>query len=460
MRNFISYKTWLNEKISDGITVLFPGSFKPMHIGHINLIKRYLDHLDVKEIKVLIGPGIRNGITQKEALEIATLLLKDIPNVSIEAVKYPSPILTAYKYMETAEPGTYAMAGVRKGKDDEDYERVIKFVNDFAPGGRYVHTKSDDVKVIELSVNTEPIYYEGRTDEYDGKPISASILRQDILNNDYENFKTNYPGYDENLIKKIWRIVENVITEKFEKDSDPIHDMGIGMWAQIEKWAYNNKKNLENISIDEPIRCKALLDLCIIKDKLEFANFIINDTKTKFNIINDDRQQHFLRLAAYIGSPEMGILLIKHGADLEKAIDKAEEFNEVITLRGLKRIKELLEKEKINEKFEQDTDPIHDMGIGYKFNSIEDVIDYFNEIPEFAEFAASDFFYDDPIKYRIPAKILKKVLGWNMKKIDEINDRIYDVKRDGYLEWITFEGGELSIDEQYIIVFKEDDNWI
>jgi hypothetical protein len=182
-----------------------------MHIGHVDLVRRYATHPDVKEVKVLIGPGVRNGITQKESLQIAKELLKPFKNVSVESVTYPSPILTAYKYMENAKPGAYAMAGVKKGKDDEDYKRVLKFVKDFQPDGKYYNTLPEGVEVLELPVNTEPIYYEGRTDENDGKPISASILRQDVMNDDYNNFRTNYPGYDEDTIMKIYKTTQMVI---------------------------------------------------------------------------------------------------------------------------------------------------------------------------------------------------------------------------------------------------------
>lgn len=215
---FTSFKNWINENVTSTVIVLLPGGFKPMHIGHVDLVRRYAEHSDVKEVKVLIGPGVRNGITQKESLEIANLLLKDFENVSVEAVIYPSPVLTIYKFIETAEPGTYAMAAVKKGKDDEDYKRVLKFVENFSPGGKYYEGKPKGVNIIELTVNTEPIYYHGRTDENDEKPISASILRRDILNDDYNNFRTNYPGYDEETIQAIWDTTQIVITETDESE--------------------------------------------------------------------------------------------------------------------------------------------------------------------------------------------------------------------------------------------------
>ena len=216
---FTSYKSYVNEKFKEekNITVLYPGSYKPMHAAHVSLIKRYASHPNVKEVKVLIGPGVRNGITQKEAFQIVEELLSSLNNVTIEAVKYPSPILTIYKFMETADPGIYAMAAVRKGKDDEDYKRVLKFVKNFSPAGKYFHTLPKGVSVIELPVNTKPVLYKGRTDEYEGTPVSASILRQDIFNDDYNNFRTNYAGYDEDIIKYIWNTTQMVIEESLNE---------------------------------------------------------------------------------------------------------------------------------------------------------------------------------------------------------------------------------------------------
>jgi len=248
----IPYTYWINENFNKDIIVLLPGSYKPMHAAHVNLINRYANQPDVKEVKVLIGPGVRNGVTQKEAIEVAKLLLHKLHNVSIEATIYPSPILTAYKYMETAKPGIYAMGGVKKGKD---YDRVEKFVRDFSPNGRYVNTKLKNAEVVELLVDTKPLLYKDRTDEYDGMPISASILRQDILNDDYNNFRTNYPGYAENIIKKIWDttqiVISESINEKFSDESDPVQDMGIGI---IEFWKKERQILGHNTSVQNSIR--------------------------------------------------------------------------------------------------------------------------------------------------------------------------------------------------------------
>jgi hypothetical protein len=215
---FTSFKNWLNENEKSTVTVLLPGGFKPFHAAHVDLVKRYIELPEVKKVIVFIGPSVRNGIDQKVSLEIAKELLEPFKNVEVEAVKYPSPVLTIYKYIETAKPGTYAMASVKKGKDDKDYKRVLEFVKNFQPDGKYYASKPIDVNVIELAVNTEPIYYHDRTDDNNGKPISASILRRDILNDDYKNFTTNYPGYTEYVTRKLWNMLKPVVVEGAESE--------------------------------------------------------------------------------------------------------------------------------------------------------------------------------------------------------------------------------------------------
>ncbi|MCK9447112.1 hypothetical protein M0Q50_09700 [bacterium] len=187
------------------VTILFPGGFKPMHIGHIELIKRYIEHPNVKEIKVLIGPGIRNGITQNISLQIAEELLSLYNNISIEVVNWPTPVTSCYKFIETAKPGTYAMAASEK---EDDYKKVLKFFTNFSDKK---YAKPNGVNIILLPINVTPLIYKNRTDDKNNQSISSTILRNDVLNNDYNNFKSNYPGYDNNIILNIWNIIKNVI---------------------------------------------------------------------------------------------------------------------------------------------------------------------------------------------------------------------------------------------------------
>ena len=191
---------------NDKITILFPGAFKPMHAGHIDLINRYSEDPCVNEIQILVGPGTRGDIDQAVAVCIAQNLLtgalSDIP-IKVVAVSDNTPMTTAYKFMEVADPGTYAMAA--SSKEAENSQRIQRFVTNHN-NGKY--KLPEDVKVVEMPVNVEPLIYEERNDNNNGKPISASVLRQDLIDNNFENFKTNYPNFDIDTITTVWNLLK------------------------------------------------------------------------------------------------------------------------------------------------------------------------------------------------------------------------------------------------------------
>ena len=190
------------------IIILFPGSFKPIHCGHINMINRYLEQPNVKSLKLMIGPGIRDGITQEISYQIARILLGNNLKIDIEKVIYPSPVLTAFKFIETAEASTYALASSSK---NNDYERVERFAKQHQFGGKYHDKVPKGVEFIVLPIDVLPLTYKGRKDEKNGMNISSTILRQDIINNNFTNFKTNYSGISEDKILVTWYILKKCV---------------------------------------------------------------------------------------------------------------------------------------------------------------------------------------------------------------------------------------------------------
>ena len=193
-------------KTNNEVCVLFPGSFKPIHGGHINLIKKYSQNPKVKEIKVLIGPGIRNGITQTVAAKIAKRLLKDIPKVTIESVIYPSPVLAAYKFIETAKPGTYALGSSSK---NDDYKRIKEFTLGHQPSGKYYYLVPKGVKVIELLEDVSPLKWEN-----ENRVISSSQIRSDLLEKKYNYFTMAYPETSSEDLIFVYKELEKHITHE------------------------------------------------------------------------------------------------------------------------------------------------------------------------------------------------------------------------------------------------------
>lgn len=196
----------LNEE-KDGIIVLLPGGFKPPHIGHFELAKRYASLPNVQEVRILIGPKPRNGITREQSVAVWQKLLQGSNNISVQSVAEDNPLLAAYRYIETAKSGTYALAASNKG---EDYTRVSKFVAGHSKGAKYARM---GVNVVELPLDTKPIAYSGRNDNLNQQPVSASTLRADIKGGDFVNFASNYPGIGLATVKQIYQILRGKIAE-------------------------------------------------------------------------------------------------------------------------------------------------------------------------------------------------------------------------------------------------------
>jgi hypothetical protein len=223
--SFKSIKNWhIDESAYEhGITVLYPASLKPMHGGHLDLIRRYSEDPDVETVRVLVGPGIRSGIDQDRAVRIAERLTKNIDNVIIESVQWPSPVLTAYKIIGDAEDGIYALAA--SSKEEENAKRIRDFVFKHSEGQKF---HNPNVWVIELPIDISPLPFVGRNDEYEGQPISASVLRNDIVNDDFDNFVTGYPDSDPEDIQYVWdELAETVMNEaQYTSGTPTVSTMG------------------------------------------------------------------------------------------------------------------------------------------------------------------------------------------------------------------------------------------
>lgn len=206
----------MTEYLNKNITVLFPGSYKPAHGGHLDLIKRYSELPEVIEIWVLVGPGIRGGISQKVAADILKKLTEEMPKVVIQEVPWNSPVLAAYKIMEGAESGCFALAA--SSKELENTERIRLFTKKHSPGGKF---HKEGVEVIDLPIDVNPLLFEGRDDGFEGEPISATILRQDLIDGNVENFATGYPDSTEEQISYVWDTLEQTIVLP---DMEPVLD--------------------------------------------------------------------------------------------------------------------------------------------------------------------------------------------------------------------------------------------
>jgi hypothetical protein len=208
----------LLRELDEQTIVLFPGGFKPPHGGHLELATRYAEQPGVSQVIILIGPEPRDGVTREQSIAIWRELTKANNKILIQKTEVTSPLAAAYKYIETAKPGSYALAASSKG---DDYKRVQQFVAGHQPGGKYAR---EGVNVVELPLDVKPLPYQNRTPKAqkyvpgkseNGKGVSASVLRADLKNNDEEAFATNYPNIaDKAVVDKVYGILKKNLQEE------------------------------------------------------------------------------------------------------------------------------------------------------------------------------------------------------------------------------------------------------
>jgi len=150
------------------------------------------------------------------------------------------------------------------------------------------------------------------------------------------------------------------IYEKFEEESDPIHDMGIGMLSQIEDYL-NQEKKPSNI-VHNRTNANIALDLFKDNAKYEYFKFLIENPDL-FNIKPVDLITS-LQIAAIHQNWKFAKLLVKNGVDIEEAIKDAKNRDFSTTATRLEMLRDSIDSISVNEKFTEEGDPIKDMGIG------------------------------------------------------------------------------------------------
>jgi hypothetical protein len=171
------------------------------------------------------------------------------------------------------------------------------------------------------------------------------------------------------------KLVREHINEKFEEESDPIADMGIGIENQIKKWATKYIRY-------EPKWTKDWEDLLVysIDDKkLEFIDYLLNVKKVDPDAPNRDAEIGSpLRWACHSiygeNSLKMCKMLIDAGANPKYVntgsfLYNRKSYGEVDKETYNFLVDEIIKwkrahSKKLTEKFEEESDPITDMAIG------------------------------------------------------------------------------------------------
>lgn len=250
-------------------TVLLPGGFKPPHGKHLQLARNYASLKDVDKVVVLIGPKERDGISREDSVAIWKMLTINDPKIEIVKTDNNSPLQSAYGYVESIRQGDFILAA---GTKDNDYQRSKDFVKTFSPDSEprskyYIDgVTARELPASQISKVLQPIYYKGRKDGNTDE-LSATTLRQDLSNRDYESFKTNYPNVkDDKTLKAIY----NFLVDKVKIEDKPVKTK-----KKSTKKDLNESRHISDILEERAYNRLILLELLSEKNIVEGGNVFV-----------------------------------------------------------------------------------------------------------------------------------------------------------------------------------------
>ena len=191
-----STESLLKELLEEPITVaIYGGGFKPPTKGHFAVVKKTLeDFPEIDELKIFVGGGVRDGITQDESIKIWEIYKNYLsPKVDIEPSVAPVKSVLGYA-KDHPEEKVYWILGAREGDEDDlkDIESRTRSVEKYP---------NIEVKVITTSGG-----------------VSGTKTRAAIKSGNKEQFFHLIPDVSEEEKNQIWDMVIPVIKEGFMED--------------------------------------------------------------------------------------------------------------------------------------------------------------------------------------------------------------------------------------------------
>ena len=196
------------------INIMVPGGFKPVHAGHIELIESYLkgDPEHDTNVYVIISNKDREGLSAQTSYDFLNKIFGKFHNFHCMISPDKSPVYTVYNMTATKffGDGLYAMGSSTK---EDDVARQLEYNKRFSKNGSYY---TPGVKVLMLIPDGMP-FYQTRDDDFNNTPISSTIMRMDLIRDDYNSFLSAYEvpnltGYvDEPMIQEYYRQLKSEI---------------------------------------------------------------------------------------------------------------------------------------------------------------------------------------------------------------------------------------------------------
>jgi len=187
-------KFLIKELLDEPTTVaIYGGGFKPPTKGHFNVAKQILDDFpEIDELKIFVGGGVRDGITQDESLQVWNIYKNYLSDkVSIEPSVAPVKSVLGYA-KENPNTKVYWVLGAREGEESD--------LTDIASRTKSISKYPNlEVKVITSKGG-----------------VSGTKTRQALKAGNKEQFFSLIPDIKEK--EQIWDIVHPSVKEEITPD--------------------------------------------------------------------------------------------------------------------------------------------------------------------------------------------------------------------------------------------------
>ena len=168
---------------------LYPGGYKPPHIGHYKAAKQALKE-GADKVIVFVGPKERDGITQNMSITLWELYTQNDP-IEIRPAGV-SPVRDVYDFVELEAKDGDTLLFIKGKKDSEDprFARISDYATKVNKNINKDFINIDDIK------------------SRSGKPVSGTSMRSYIKNNDKKSFIDGLP--EETDEAAAWNTVTNL----------------------------------------------------------------------------------------------------------------------------------------------------------------------------------------------------------------------------------------------------------
>ncbi len=153
-------------------SVVYPGTFNPITIGHTDLVKRASKLFDRVIVAIGTSPQKNPAIELAERIELCREVLKDLPNVEVDGF---NELLIHYVRRKKA---SFILRGLRTVADFEYEFQMVDMNRRLAPEIEYVFlAPSENCSFISSTLVREIAIYGGDVSKF-VHPVVAEALRR------------------------------------------------------------------------------------------------------------------------------------------------------------------------------------------------------------------------------------------------------------------------------------------